>query len=71
MHCMRSSVGQIVMLSRHGASFPGIAFADLMARMCFGQNIGPGSGAYTDNASAYCVHVPPATLTFQTLHTRA
>lgn len=35
------------------------------------QNIGLGSGAYTDNASTYCVYAPLAAFTFQALHTRA
>ena len=35
------------------------------------QNIGLGGGAYTDNASTYCVHASLATSTLQALHTRA
>ena len=68
MHCMRSSVGRIVIPSRHGATSRPLMVdsAHLLE-----QNIGPGVGAYTDNASSYCVHASLVASTLQALHSRA
>ena len=67
---MRSSVGWIVMLLLHGAIFPPVALIDFEF-LFLEQDIEPGSSAYTDNTSSYCVHAPLVTSTLQALHTRA
>lgn len=63
---MRSSVGRIVIPLRHGATLPPMVDSAHTSE----QNIGLGSGAYTNNAPSYCVHASLAPFTLQALHTR-